>query len=85
MPSDSPVIPKAPDTPEATYGFDLTEADLQVLGGLPFDPSRVSALTLATMERLRRLGYVEKSPESGAWRLTPKGDMTKRLVRRPPR
>ncbi len=73
-----------PPSPPEIYGLDLTEADLQILGGLPFDPSRVSPLTLATMDRLQRLGYVEKAPDSQAWRLTPKGTMTMSLVSRPP-
>ncbi|UXH79870.1 hypothetical protein [Roseateles amylovorans] len=72
-----------PPPHEQIYGLDLTEADLQILGGLPFDPARVSPLTLATMDRLLRLGYVERAPDSQAWRLTAKGTMTMTLVSRP--
>ena len=86
MPLHKPGLPPSiADPKEDRYGFDLTGADLQILGAMPFDPSRVSVLTLATMARLQRLGYVEKAADSGAWRLTAKGEMTKRLARRGPR
>lgn len=65
------------------YGTDLSEAELQILGAMPFDPRRASAFVMATIAGLKEKGYVDTEPETGANRLTPKGVMTKALVRYP--
>lgn len=65
------------------YGTDLSEAELQILGAMPFDPRRTTAFVAETIARLKEKGYIDTEPDTGANRLTPKGQMTKALVRFP--
>lgn len=51
----------------------LSEEELQVLGAMPFDPSRANPRALEILEDLRCRGFVQIDVESGTLRPSPAG------------
>lgn len=61
------------------YGLDLSREDVDVLRRIA--ANGCGGYQGPTLERLERLGYLTPADLTGSRRLTPKGEMTKELVR----
>jgi hypothetical protein len=61
------------------YGLDLSREEVDVLRRISENGS--GGWVGPTLERLERLGYLTPPDLTGNRRLTPKGEMTKELVR----